>query len=107
MVLKLLDILKEFKPMIEFNNFDFNADKPRQYNKVRGILRRKLCGQSESFGPDSDNAAPEEKNKIYVKTAYKRVMEKIKELQTNFLHALTGGSRRGSGKLVLESYFEL
>eukprot|EP00112_Aurelia_sp_Birch-Aquarium-sp1_P021912 Seg6002.1 transcript_id=Seg6002.1/GoldUCD/mRNA.D3Y31 product="hypothetical protein" protein_id=Seg6002.1/GoldUCD/D3Y31 len=107
MVLKLLDSLKEFKPMIEFNNFGFNTDKPRQYNKVRGILRRKLCGQPESFGPDSNNAAPEEKNKIYVKTGYKRVMGKIKELRQKCLHAVTGGSRSGSGKRVLEFYFEL
>ena len=28
----LLDSLKEFKSTMEFNNFDFNADKPRQYD---------------------------------------------------------------------------
>eukprot|EP00112_Aurelia_sp_Birch-Aquarium-sp1_P017764 Seg4156.1 transcript_id=Seg4156.1/GoldUCD/mRNA.D3Y31 product="hypothetical protein" protein_id=Seg4156.1/GoldUCD/D3Y31 len=90
MVLKLLDSLKEFKATMEFNNFDFNADKPRQYEEVRRILSRKFCGQPELFGPDSNNAAPDEKNKIYVKTAYKRVMEKImkkiiKNCDKNFL----------------------
>ena len=30
MVRELLDSLKESKGTMEFNNFDFNADKPRQ-----------------------------------------------------------------------------
>ena len=106
MVRELLDSLREFKATMEFNNFDFNADKPRQYEEVRRILSKKYSEQPELFGPDS-NAAPDEKNKVFVKTGYKRVMEKIKALRQKFSHAVTAGSRSGSGKLVLEFYDDL
>ena len=69
-------------------------------------MSKKYCEQPELFGPDT-NAAPDEKNKLYVKTGYKRVMEKVKELRQKFSHAVTAGSRSGSGKLVLEIYDDL
>ena len=41
MIRELLDSLKEFKAMMEFNNLDFNAGEPRQYKEVWRILSKK------------------------------------------------------------------
>lgn len=51
MVQDLLDSLSEFKSIMEFNNFDFNADKPRQYEEVRRIMSQKYLANLHFFGP--------------------------------------------------------
>ncbi len=65
MVGALLDSLKEFRAMMEFNNFYFNTDKPRQDEEVRKILSTKYCEQPDISGPDA-NADPDEKSRLYV-----------------------------------------
>ena len=52
MIPELIDSLKDFKATMEFNNFDFNVDKPRQYEEVRRTLSKKCYDQPEFFGPD-------------------------------------------------------
>ena len=45
MVGALLDSLKEFKSTMEFNNFDFNADKPRQYDSQLPPIHMRCAGK--------------------------------------------------------------
>ena len=52
MVGNLIESLKEFKVAMEYNNFDINADKPRQYEEVRRSLSRKYFDHPEFLGPD-------------------------------------------------------
>ena len=50
MVRELLDSLKEFKATMEFNNFDFNVDKPSQYEEVRRILSKNIASSQNYLG---------------------------------------------------------
>ena len=83
----LIESLNEFKLGMEYNNFYFNADKQRQYEKVRRSLYR-YFDHPDFFGRDR-HASTDEENKLQVKTGDKRVMEKIKELRQKLPHAVT------------------
>ena len=56
MVGALLDSLKEFKATMEFNNFDFNADKPRQYDSQLPPIHMQCAGKYSWFGPLAETA---------------------------------------------------
>jgi hypothetical protein len=51
MMQDLLGGLLEYKTQMEFNNFDFNADKNKQYEAVRAILASKYTEDTTLFGP--------------------------------------------------------
>ena len=118
LVAGLVAALKDYKTLMEFQNLDFNSDKPRMYEEIRRILART---NSRWFGPSRcsvcpENATEEEKKeflslikceKEHIKLGYNRVMEKTKELRQKFTQAVTNGTRSGSGKLVAEFYDDL
>ena len=56
MVGALLDSLKEFKSTMEFNNFDFNADKPRQYDSQLPPIYMRCAGKYSWVGPLAETA---------------------------------------------------
>ena len=56
MVGALLDSLKEFKSTMEFNNFNFNADKPRQYDSQLPPIYMRCAGKYSWFGPLAETA---------------------------------------------------
>ena len=56
MVGALLDSLKEFKAMMEFNNLDFNADKPRQYDSQFPPIHMRCAGKYSWVGPLAETA---------------------------------------------------
>ena len=49
MIKDLLGSLSEFKTTMEFNNYDFNVDKPRQYEEVRRIMSEKYTATPHFF----------------------------------------------------------
>lgn len=119
----LLIALQNYKSCMEFNNVDFNADKPKQYEAVRRTLALIYEADPYQFGPadvcsftlhsntDEDERsrilAQQKLDKELIKKGYNRVQEKIKEIRQNFSNAVTAGTRSGSGKLVLEHYDRL
>jgi hypothetical protein len=115
MVQDLLDGLLEYKTQMEFNNFDLNADKNKQYEAVRAILASKYAEDTTLFGPknikpiedgeDRDEYLErQEDDKLKIRKGYSRVLEKIKALRQKFSTAVTSGRRSGSGKMVMELY---
>ena len=71
----LINALKEYKTHMEFQNIDFNGDKPRQYEEVRRILARKhACW----FGPARTSMCPESIN-AEEKNAFLKVFAKEKD----------------------------
>ena len=50
MVESIIDSLKEYKSLCEFNATDFNADKVKLYGKVRQMMAGK-CASENYFGP--------------------------------------------------------
>ena len=113
----LISCLLNYKVKCEFDNIDFDADKPTQYTKIRddmaGIYRDEedLFGPLENEKPDK-TATKEEKalfndRKKLVTRGYKRIQEKIKDLRQGFSKAIVNGTRSGSGKFVYEHYDRL
>ena len=107
MIEDLLNAIKEYKSVMEFNCSDFNADKPRLYEEVRRLLSN--IYEPMYFGPDVnlEQDGDQVSNKDLIKIGYKRVMEKTKELRQKFSKAVTNGTRSGSGKWVMEFYDDL
>ena len=56
MVGALLDSLKKFKATMQFNNFDFNADKPRQYDSQLPSIYMRCAGKYSWVGPLAETA---------------------------------------------------
>ena len=79
MVGNLVESLKEIKVAMEYNNFNFKADKLQQYEEARRSLSCKYFDNPEIFGLDR-YASTDEEHKLQIKTDYKRVLEKSKEL---------------------------
>lgn len=121
MIQSLVDALKDYKSICEFNSLDFSADKVKLYEDVRKTM---AVSYPESFGPVkvSTPAKPvkEMSKKEYdaynqkynsemneIKMGYKRVKEKIKSIRQDYSKAVTSGRRSGSGKVVLEFYEDL
>ena len=57
--------------------------------------------------PELRSRNSKKKNKELIKKGYTRIQEKLKEIRQNFSHAVTTGSRSGSGKIVLEFFDQL
>ena len=103
---------------MKFKGKDFNANKPRRYEGVRGLMVKTNESYATPFGPaDIPNirtdAGEDEIERIKegrrtgsekIKQGYKRIMEKIKKIRQGFSHAVTNGRRSGSGKIELEHY---
>ena len=89
MIEDLLNAIKEYKSVMEFNCSDFNADKPRLYEEVRRLLSN--IYEPMYFGPDVnlEQDGDQVSNKDLIKIGYKRVMEKTKELRQKFSKAVT------------------
>ena len=114
----LLKCLGQYQTTIEFKGKNFNAEKPRQYEEVRGLMVKMNESYTTLFGPaDITNirtdAGEGEVERIekerrtgseQFKQGYKRIMKKIKMIRQSFSHAVINGRRSGSGKIVLEHY---
>ena len=112
----LLKYLVQYKTTMEFKGTDFNVDKPRQYEEVRGLMVKMNGSYTTLFGPadipnirtDEDEMERIEEERRNgsekIKQGYKRIMEKIKKIRHSFSYAVTNGRRSGSGKIVLEHY---
>lgn len=117
MIENLVTHLLEYKVKCEYNNIDFDADKPAQYTKIREEMAKYYIDDEDLFGPDNlakiaENSTKEEK-KIYnaklklVNRGYQRIREKIKDLRQGFSKAVLNGTRSGSGKMVYDHYDKL
>ena len=97
-----------------FKGKGFNADKPCQYEEVRGLVV-KMNERCTTFFRSSDipnirTDADEDKmerteeerrtGSEKIKQGYKRIMEKIKKLRQSFSNSVTNGRRSGSEKIV-------
>ena len=110
--------LGQYKTTMEFKGKVFNADKPRQYEEVRGLMVKMNKSYTTLFDPadipniqtDGDEGEMEGIGKERktgskkIKQGYKNIMEKIKKIRLSFSNAVTNGRRSGSGKIVLEHY---
>ena len=88
----LLKCLGQYQTTIEFKGKDFNADKPRQYEEVRGLMVKMNESYTTLFGPadipnirtddDKDEMERIEEERRTgsekIKQGYKRIMEKLK-----------------------------
>ena len=121
MINDLIDALKNYKSVSEYNSIDFNADKVKLYEEVRKLM---AVSHRESFGlamatapakPTKDMSKSEydhykknyDREMDEIKIGYKRVKEKIKSIRQDYSKAVTTGRRSGSGKVVLEFYDDL
>ena len=114
----LLKCLGQYQTTIEFKGKNFNAEKPRQYEEVRGLMVKMNESYTTLFGPADianirTDAGEGEVERIekerrtgseQIKQGYKRIMKKIKMIRQSFSHAVINGRRSGSGKIVLEHY---
>ena len=81
MVESIIDSLKEYKSLCEFNATDFNADKVKLYEKVQQMMARKYASENY-FGPVEKTVAEKpvkEMSKEEYK-AYKAVHDKEAEM---------------------------
>ena len=118
MVEDLIDALRNYKVVYEYQGLDFNADKVKQYEEIRKNLARKYKEES-FFGIESLSVKPHEgfsadekkvefckklqREREGIKKGYNRVLEKIKDIRRRFSTAVT----TGSGKIILEYYDKL
>ena len=103
---------------MEFKGKDFNADKPRQHEAVRGVMV-KMNSCTALFSPADipymrlmlmrmrwkELKKKEELvvRRKSIKVTRERIMEKIKKIRQSFSNAFTNGTRSGSGKIVPET----
>ncbi|XP_057291461.1 uncharacterized protein LOC130614081 [Hydractinia symbiolongicarpus] len=120
LVEQLINSLKEYKVNMTFNNRDFNADKPKQYEEIRVMMARKNIEDVDLFGLEkttiiTNDMCEQDRSNIIaaikiekgrIKKGYNRVMERTKKIRQAFSSAVLSGSRSGSGKLIVE-YDEL
>lgn len=123
MVQSIIDSLKEYKSLCEFNATDFNADKVKLYEKVRQMMARKYARENY-FGPVEKTVAEKpvkemskEEYKAYkavhdkeaemIRKGYNRIKEKVKNIRQDYSKAVVSGTRSGSGKIVIEHYDDL
>ena len=112
----MVEALKCYKILCEYQNTDFDADKTNQYIQLRKEMTKKF----EGFGPlepirfkKNDMLTKEEKKEQNKQTkecdkqierGYNRVQSKIKQLRQGFSKALISGSRSGSHNNVNASF---
>ena len=91
----LMKCLGQYKTTMEFKGKVFNADKPRQYEEVRGLMVKMNESYTTLFGPvdipniqtDGDEGEMEGIGKERktgskkIKQGYKNIMEKIKKIK--------------------------
>ena len=93
MVESIIDSVKEYKSLCEFNATDFNADKVKLYEKVRQMMAGKFASENY-FGPVEKTVAEKpvkemskEEHKAYravhdkaaemIRKGYNRIKEKV------------------------------
>ena len=113
----LISCLLNYKVKCEFDNIDFDADKPTQYTEIRDDMANIYRDEEDLFGPleneKPDKTATKEEKVLFndrkklVTRGYKRIQEKIKDLRQGFSKANVNGTRSGSGKFVYEHYDRL
>ena len=104
---------------MEYQNKDFDADRPVQYNEIRREMAKLY---DDVFGPvclpyrDKNEITQEEEKpwQIYfkeenekIRKGHVRIQEKIKDIRQNFSKAVVAGTRSGSEKIVFEHYDKL
>ena len=113
MIETLINGLKEYKSVCEFNCIDFNVDKVKLYEEVRTIvasIHPSDFGAVEAIKPGKPvkvmtKVEYENYKSMYnddlkeIKIGYKRIKEKIKSFRQDYSKAVTCG-RSGSGKIV-------
>ena len=124
MIENLIVSLQSYKTQMEYQNVDFDGDRPAQYSWLRDEMSKLYKEDTSIFGPTSPTApsaswstmskkekeAYTKQNKSeseLVKKGYARVREKVKEIRQSFSQAVINGKRSGSGKIVYEFYDEL
>lgn len=115
MVESIIDSLKEYKGLCEFNATNFNADKVKLYEKVRQMMAGKYA-REKYFGPVEKTVAEKpvkemskEEYKAYkvvhdkeaemIKKGCNRIKEKVKNIRQDYSKAVVSGTRSGSGKI--------
>ena len=103
----LLKCLGQYNTTIEFKGKDFNADKPSQYEEVRGLMVKIYESYTTLFGPadisnirteaDEDELEWIEEERRTgsekIEQGYRRIMEKIKKIRQSFSNADASGGR--------------
>ena len=104
---------------MEYQNKDFDADRPVQYNEIRREMAKLY---DDVFGPvclpyrDKNEITQEEEKpwQIYfkeenekIRKGHVRIQEKIKDIMQNFSKAVVAGTRSSSKKIVFEHYDKL
>ncbi|XP_057305334.1 uncharacterized protein LOC130642262 [Hydractinia symbiolongicarpus] len=112
MVFNLINCLLDYKAKCEFENIDFDADKPMQYKVIRTELAKLYQNEEEVFGPVEDTSTELSQENVremkkMIARGYQRVLEKIKDLRQGFSKAVISGTRSGCGRLVYEHYDSL
>jgi len=123
MVESIIDSLKEYKSLCEFNASDFNADKVKLYEKVRQMMARKYASENY-FEPVEKTVAEKpvkemsreeyqaykvarDKEAEMIRKGYNRMKEKVKNIRQDYSKAVVSGTWSGSGKIVIEHYDDL
>ena len=104
MVESIIDSLREYKSLCEFNATDFNTDKVKLYEKVRQMMAGKYASENY-FGPVEKTVAEKpvkemfkEEYKAYkavhdkaaemIRKGYNRIKEKVKNIRQDYSKAV-------------------
>ena len=91
MVESIIDSLKGYKSLCEFNATDFNADKVKLYEKVRQMMAGKYASENY-FGPVEKTVAEKEavhdKEAEMIRKGYNRIKEKVKNMRQDYSKAV-------------------
>ena len=123
MIESMIESMKDYKSICEFNAIDFNADKVKLYEEIRKAMASKYSAET-FFGPVevcspekpvkdmtteeySTYKARHNKEAETVKTGYNRIKEKVKSIRQDYSRAIVSGTRSGSGRVVQAHYDDL
>lgn len=98
-VASLLNVLKEYKTLCDFENIDFEADSVKLTENARSALASLY--PIDDFGPEN---IVEEKSRPLATRGRKRVRDKITKLRKLYRESVKENRRSGGGKVTTENW---